>query len=132
MMKKALTIVLITLAAGLAGCAGKISTGSQMQAPNTSGIVSSLINLSVEGADYRTLTQFKKKLQTIKGVKKVYQLSFSVDKESILRVEYVGITQSLANSLQNLAMKATQVEILQFNPAGISIRLNSKPKVGTQ
>ncbi|NOX25972.1 MAG: hypothetical protein GXP59_07675 [Deltaproteobacteria bacterium] len=129
MMKMALTIVLITLTVGLAGCAGKISAGSQIKATNSSVVVS-LINLSVEGADYRTLTRFKEGLKAIKGVKKVYQLSFSADKASLLRVEYEGVAQSLANSLQNMAMKVMRVEILQFNPTGVSIRINSKPKGG--
>ncbi len=128
-MKKALGVIMAAvLAGGLWGCAGsavkKTSSKKPVAAKAASKApVSTLIRLSVEGADYPTLSAFKKKLQAVPGVKKIYQQTFSADQASLLQVEYMGAAQSLADAIQGLSTEEMLIEVLRFDPTTIEIRI---------
>ena len=126
MMNKALAIVLVVVIGGLAGCAGSTATKEQIQATghsNAKKIVTSLIKVSIEGANYSNLSLFKGRLQKVNGVNKIYQLSFSVEEASLLQVEYEGAAQSLADAIQGLATENMPIEILRFDPTSVRIRI---------
>ena len=128
MVKKALAIILVVFIGGLAGCAGNTATKEQMHATNLSSakkIECTLIEISIEGANYPTLSLFKGRLQKVKGVNKIYQLSFSVEEASLLQVEYEGAAQSLADAIQGLATENMLIEVLLFDPTSVKIRIDA-------
>ena len=90
---------------------------------NAKKIVTSLIEVSIEGANYSDLSLFKGRLQKVNGVNKIYQLSFSVEEASLLQVEYEGAAQSLADAIQGLATENMPIEILRFDPTSVKIRI---------
>ncbi len=128
-MRRALGIVVVAiLAGGLWGCVGTAVKKGPSKRPAVAKAapkapVSTLIRLTVQGADYPTLSAFKKKLQAVPGVKKIYQQSFSAEQASLLQVEYIGAAQSLADAIQALSAEEMPIEVLGFDPTTIEIRI---------
>ena len=128
-MRKVLTVLFVVLlAAGVGGCVGTRVKKEPAKKPEAAkkaakAPVSSLIRLSVQGADYPTLSAFKKKLQSVAGVRKIYQQSFSAEEASLLQVEYMGAAQALADAIQGLASEDMPIEVLRFDPTTIEVRI---------
>ncbi len=129
-MRRALGVLVLVLVAGLmGGCVGARVKKEPAKKPAAKSVakapapVSTLIRLSVQGADYGTLSAFKKKLQSVPGVKKIYQQSFSAEEASLLQVEYMGAAQSLADAIQGLAAEDMPIEVLRFDPTTIELRI---------
>ncbi len=126
-MRKAwIAIGALAAAALVAGCAGSPTREARKPLPPKAaqrGPVATLITVAVEGADYPTLTTFKQRLRGISGVRKIYQQSFDAQKTSLLQVEYVGAAQALADAIQRLSAEDMPVEVVQFDPTRVQVRI---------
>lgn len=126
-MKRILCLLTISaLAVTLFGCVG-CGTMSGKESENlkkeAAALPTQLLCLKIQGATYAQLTEFKSRLSSVRGVKNIYQTSFSKEEASSMQVEYAGTSQMLADAIQNLKLEKIAVEVEKFDATGIDLKM---------
>ncbi|TAL17921.1 hypothetical protein EPN96_03970 [bacterium] len=127
-MKRLISLLAVfALVFAIAGCGGKakeVKAEEPVKKEPVAVVAATLLTITIEGATYSTLTDLKGKLTAIKGVKNIYQGSFSKGEASKMQVEYQGTSQMLADAIQNLKSEKFLIEVEKFDPSSIDLKMD--------
>lgn len=126
-MKRLISLLaVLALVFAIAGCGGKakeVKAEEPVKKEPVAIVATTLLTITIEGATYSSLTDLKGKLTAIKGVKNIYQGSFSKGEASKMQVEYQGTSQMLADAIQGLKSEKFLIEVEKFDPSSIDLKM---------
>lgn len=119
-----LLAVAVFILVSLSGCLGRPGVRREERVPRPVLMARPrLITLTVEGADYVMLREFREKLSALREVGDVHQRKFVARQISELEIEYKDSMETLVDQMSNMSFSNFALDIASFDQTRISVQI---------